>query len=262
MIKPILLTVALSLCFAVASIAAPITGMRILPRQDYPGSNIKTYRVESSADGVTFREVASGEFPADLQAQTVSFPADGSRFFRLVGLSSRGQDQNASVAEINLLAGEAVVSRSAWKITADSEAAATGDAYGPAAFAMDGNPATCWHTAWPNGITPYPHSLLIDTAFRAPLVLNPAGETLIWEPVPLVTNYELAYGPEGGELTRVAPSSRTEVTVKDLIPGAWSFKVRALSQSGVASPWSATITETFLAAPTPPAAPTGLRVLK
>jgi galactose oxidase len=51
------------------------------------------------------------------------------------------------------------IDRTEWTVTADSENLQPGH---PATYAIDGNPATLWHSAWTPGIAPLPHWLTID----------------------------------------------------------------------------------------------------
>lgn len=50
-----------------------------------------------------------------------------------------------------------------WKIlSASSEEPDTGFAH----FAIDGNPDTCWHTSYTNGLPGFPHSIAVDMGTR------------------------------------------------------------------------------------------------
>jgi len=88
------------------------------------------------------------------------------RYARLVALSEQAGAMWSSVAELQLLTtGGAMIPRTNWKVTADSEE--TDDQQAPASYAIDGDTATFWHTSWepaPNdGLdAKLPHMLSVD----------------------------------------------------------------------------------------------------
>jgi hypothetical protein len=104
------------------------------------------------------------------------------RYFCLETLSAQDGRAYAAVAELDLLsASNAVLNREGWKIAyADSEEQDRED--GSAENAIDGNPATFWHTQWSMGAPNHPHHLILDlgksctiTGFR--YLPRPGGPT-------------------------------------------------------------------------------------
>jgi hypothetical protein len=85
-------------------------------------------------------------------------PSPAVRFVKLEVLSEVNGKPWASVAEFNLLdASGAVLPRTGWVVSADSQASGN-----PATSAVDGNPASIWHTPWSPTSLPMPHSLQVD----------------------------------------------------------------------------------------------------
>lgn len=86
------------------------------------------------------------------------------RFVRLVADADVNLSPYSSAAELGVLDEAGVpLAAAGWIATADSaEAEFVGGA--PAAFAIDGDPTTLWHTPWfePEERTPHPHFLQID----------------------------------------------------------------------------------------------------
>jgi F5/8 type C domain/Putative Ig domain len=81
-----------------------------------------------------------------------------SRFVKLEEISSVDGKPWASVAEFNLLGIDgATLSRKGWVASADS--AETSDR---PSNAIDGDPASLWHTQWYGASPPPPHSLIVD----------------------------------------------------------------------------------------------------
>lgn len=80
------------------------------------------------------------------------------RFVKLEEVTEWNGKAFASVAEFNLIdATGAAVDRAAWKASADSEAAND-----TPANAIDGNPASIWHSQWDGAEPPPPHALTVD----------------------------------------------------------------------------------------------------
>jgi large repetitive protein len=85
------------------------------------------------------------------------------RFVRLVADSAIGQGPLTSIAEFDVLDADGEpIDRTGWVVTADSEELMyVGGAQ--AEYAIDGDPATMWHTAWFEVEPPaHPHSLDVD----------------------------------------------------------------------------------------------------
>lgn len=90
------------------------------------------------------------------------------RYVKFEALSEMQGRRWTSVAEFNLLdPSGAIIPRDAWKITADSQE--TRGEYAPVGNAIDGNPATYWHTQWQNGNPLPPHALVIDLGVARPI---------------------------------------------------------------------------------------------
>jgi large repetitive protein len=85
----------------------------------------------------------------------------GVRYVKFETLSELNGNAWTSMAEFNLLdASGGVMPRSGWTVSADSAEAQA--ASHPAAFAIDGNADTFWHTAWyPIDLAP-PHSFVVN----------------------------------------------------------------------------------------------------
>lgn len=91
---------------------------------------------------------------------TVSNPA-ATRYVRLEALSEVNGNPWSSMAEVNLIGADGqVLPRTGWTVSADS--AETAAESGAAANAIDGNPATIWHTQWSAAAPPPPHWFVID----------------------------------------------------------------------------------------------------
>ena len=107
--------------------------------------------------------VMTGQFQPGTEAQEVKFeqPAAG-RYFCLETLSAFDGRAYAAVAELDLLdAAGQPLNRAGWRIAyADSEEHERED--GSAENALDGNPATYWHTQWSSGSPNHPHHLVLD----------------------------------------------------------------------------------------------------
>nr|MCU0870502.1 discoidin domain-containing protein [Burkholderiales bacterium] len=80
------------------------------------------------------------------------------RYVRLEALSEVANNPWTSIAELNLLDADGrPLARGAWTATADAAEPDT-----PAAAAIDGNPATLWHTPWRTANPMPPHWLQVD----------------------------------------------------------------------------------------------------
>lgn len=120
------------------------------------------------------------------------------RYAKLVAVSEAAGKPWSSVAELYLLGPTKMpLPRAGWKVTADSEELV--DEVAPATNAIDGNPATFWHSAWVvggMGDAPLPHELVVDlgmpqqiTGFR--YLPRPMGEN------GLILGYEFYLSTDG-----------------------------------------------------------------
>ncbi len=114
-------------------------------------------------DGLT--PAASGTLKDQSEPQDISLTPVMARQVCLEAQSTypgSSPGEMVSVAEIDVLdkAGN-VLGHKGWKIAyVDSED--TGGEHNVAEHAIDGDPATFWHTQWEGGMTPLPHEIVID----------------------------------------------------------------------------------------------------
>ncbi|MBV9470343.1 MAG: discoidin domain-containing protein, partial [Abitibacteriaceae bacterium] len=105
--------------------------------------------------------IQTGTFAPGKQVQNVMLGEHASRFVVLESLSSQNGTPFASVAEFWLLDAQGnPLPRQGWHATADSEEPGANDF---AANAIDGDPATKWHSRWLSAQPEQPHRLIIDT---------------------------------------------------------------------------------------------------
>ena len=105
-------------------------------------------------------QIGQGDFAPGAQAQDVILGEHTSRYVVLESLSSQSDTAFASIAEFWLLDAKGQpLPRSRWQAFADSDDKSSGDV---AANAIDGDPATKWHSRWNDAQPPQPHRLIID----------------------------------------------------------------------------------------------------
>ncbi|MGH3713365.1 MAG: endo-alpha-N-acetylgalactosaminidase family protein [Micromonosporaceae bacterium] len=141
--------------------------LHYLPRQGQSNGRIAGYEVYVSTDGQSWGDpVAKGTWPGTTAEQVVELAVKRGRYLKLVALGEVSGRPWTTVAELNVsgdkVAGSGVVAP--WLTTVhdvSSDEAPTG---GAADKAIDGNPATGWHTAWTtvDPPAPYPHHLALD----------------------------------------------------------------------------------------------------
>lgn len=109
---------------------------------------------------VTLRaSTGSGAVSTDF-TWNVSAPG-ATRYVRIEALSEVAGNPWTSAAEFVLLdASGQPLNRGGWRVSADSEELVGEN--GAAANAVDGNPATIWHTRWQGASPPHPHWIVID----------------------------------------------------------------------------------------------------
>ncbi len=143
-----------------------VEALTYTPRPSSGGRNgtIGQYRVETSADATAWVLAVAGTMADTSAVKTLTFPTTTVRYVRLVAVSeagNRGPWSSAAELDLTLHAATALPPRSTWTATADSEETAREN--GAAVNALDGDPATIWHTAWSADSPAYPHTLTIDT---------------------------------------------------------------------------------------------------
>src|SRR5262245_11669386 len=143
-----------------------VDGFRYLPRQDGSvNGTIAGYQFYVSTDGTTWGSaVAAGTFAANTSEKTVRFAAKAGRYVRLVAMSEINGKPYTSVAELNVFGtvvlGALVPQQSFRVVSVDSQELVGQN--GAATNAIDGNPATFWHTEWSQRTAPLPHTLVLD----------------------------------------------------------------------------------------------------
>ncbi len=148
-----------------------ISGFTYLPRQDdQANGTIKDFEFYISDDSKDFGQpVKKGTFPEGKDKHTVSFDPQKAHFIKLKALSEINGEAWTSAAEIGVVAGrqEAVAAAAPASgkvklkfVRADSEETASQDGHG--ANAVDGDPATFWHTQWTDENPPCPHEIVIE----------------------------------------------------------------------------------------------------
>ncbi|MGH3735615.1 MAG: endo-alpha-N-acetylgalactosaminidase family protein [Micromonosporaceae bacterium] len=222
-----------------------VTKLHYLPRQGQSNGRIARYQVYVSTDGADWGEaVASGTFPTSSAEQTVPLTPKRGRYLKLVATSEVNGRPWTTVAELNVsgtkVAGNGVIAP--WLTTVhevSSDEPATG---GGADKAIDGNPATGWHTAWSTVDPPadYPHHLALD--------LGAVHEVSAVHYLPrqfanngLIKGYQVYASSDGSSWTKVAegafPASRYEQHVNFTATPARYVKLVATSPQTAGSPF-------------------------
>lgn len=145
---------------------AKIKGLTYLPRQSEDNSNvngtIKGYEIYVSEDGKAFNDlVKTGKFTGGQNKKTVVFPLIQAGFVKLVALDEVGGNPWTSAAEIGVVGENETVNvpPSAKVVSFDSEETSGED--GTASNAVDGDPATIWHTQWESDSPACPHEIVL-----------------------------------------------------------------------------------------------------
>jgi hypothetical protein len=144
-----------------------VSHLYYLPRQDAsPNGRIARYEVYVSPNGTAWgAPVAAGTLPNTTAEQEIRFVPKSGRYVRLRALSEVAGAQFTSIAELNVgvVAGvPAMAVRSA-----DSEETAASNYR--ATNALDGNPATLWHSRYSGTIAPLPHEIQLDLGGTYPV---------------------------------------------------------------------------------------------
>lgn len=140
-----------------------VKGLTYLPRQDdNDHGSIREYEVYLSLDGKDFgKPVRTGTFAAGKEKKTIVFKPARAAFVKLVAKSALRDAPWTSAAEIGIVQeGEKVTPDTELSVVkADSEETAGED--GKAANAIDGDPATYWHTQWQDDGPGHPHEIVL-----------------------------------------------------------------------------------------------------
>jgi hypothetical protein len=139
-------------------VVQPISGFRYLPRQDdYNVGNIGQYEFYVSVDGSNWGiPVASGVFANSKTEKEVLFASTSGRFVKLCEVTEVGNQNACSVAELNIIQGEAIAVTpppANQAPVAASQTASTAEdrtvAIALAASDADGDPLSCRITSGP-----------------------------------------------------------------------------------------------------------------
>ena len=140
----------------------PVTDLYYQPRTDTsPNGRIARYEVYVSADGTNWgTTVASGTWPNSTALQAVRFTAKTGRYVRLRALSEVNNLQLTSVAELGagIARGGLAPSLRVHKVDSEETAAMNGRGTN----AVDGNPATLWHSRYSAPVAGMPHDISVD----------------------------------------------------------------------------------------------------
>jgi len=145
-------------------------GFRYLPRQDgNPNGTIADYQFSVSPDGTTWgTAVAAGTLAADPSEKNGALHRQNRALCAPGCLVEMNGGSWTSAAELNVF-GTAVVStptsslipQQQFRVVSVDSQDVVGGNYA-ATNALDGTPATFWHTEWYQRTTPLPHTLVLD----------------------------------------------------------------------------------------------------
>jgi galactose oxidase len=144
------------------------------------------------------------------------------------------------------------VDRTGWTVTADSENLQPGY---PATYAIDGNAATLWHTAWTNGIAPLPHWLTIDMHREAEIHGLAYLPRTDGDGNGRIGRYEIRVSPDGSAWSAPVaagtwPDTAGEKTAAFAPVRTRVVRLSALSEAGYRAGWTSAV-EVNLLAPDP-----------
>jgi hypothetical protein len=221
-----------------------IAGFTYLPRQDESDHGlIKDYEFYVSDDGKDFGPpVKKGRFAPGREKQVVRFDAKQCGFIKLKALSEINDLEFTSAAEIGIVpeekksAEEGKPKGAAPKlkvIKVDSQELAGEN--GSGTNAVDGDPATIWHTEWQDASPEPPHEIIIE--------LTPAAKIKGFTYLPrqdeevngTILDYEFYVSADGKDFGKpvkkgtFADSKQKKTVTFDAIDCHF-FKLRALSE--------------------------------
>ncbi len=222
---------------------ALVSGLEYLPRQRTGGNGrIGRYRIETSTDGSTWgAPVTAGQFTDTANVQAAAFTPVLARYVRLTALSEAGaRGPWSSAAEINLLGRpDPTLPRTGWTASASSQ-----ESVHPAARALDGDPATFWHSRWSSDPDdPLPHTLTLTL----PAATDVGGLTYLPRAATSangrIGRYRIEVSSDGSGWTAVATDRAftDDAALKTVVfPPRTARHVRlvALSEAGGRGSWS------------------------
>ena len=180
----------------------PVNKLRYLPRRDGGNGVITAWQLATSLDGITFTEVLTGSWAADVSEKTAVFPTVEARYVRLT--ATAGINGFASAAEIRIekdlsAVDPLVIDPATISITASSEQPGGGSAYD----AADGDPNSNWRVRGGAVSDALPQHVLFDlvevTDVRRMRYLPPQQGT-----DGIITAWTLSASTDGKMFTQVA----------------------------------------------------------
>jgi galactose oxidase len=236
-----------------------VVGLTYLPRPASTGRNgvIGGYRIETSTNGTTWgAPVASGTLADDSTQKNIAFAATQTRYVRLTALTEAGnRGQWSSAAELNLLgSADPNLPRTGWTVAADSQETAAES--GLATNAIDGNPATFWHTRWSSVVDPLPHTFTIDMHATNTV----AGLSYLPRPAAsrngVIGGYRIETSTDGGTWAlatsgTLADDSTLKTVAFTPVPTRY-VRLTALTEAGNRGQWTSAAEINLLGATAPP----------
>ncbi|MFN6593017.1 discoidin domain-containing protein [Bacillus sp. TD10] len=134
-----------------------ISSLTYLPRQDNGSNgNITSYNIYTSLDGTNFTKVASGNWEDDATKKTATFENTNAQYVKLEVVTSHGGFASAAELAVTTVQPK-VIPKNTMKASANSEESGID----LASHAIDGNPATMWHSQW-NAPNQFPYNLTLE----------------------------------------------------------------------------------------------------
>ncbi len=180
----------------------PVNKLRYLPRRDGGNGVITAWQIATSLDGITFTEILTGTWAADVSEKAAVFPTVDARYVRLTATAAI--NGFASAAEIRIekdltAVDPLVIDPATISLTASSEQPGGGSAYD----AADGDPDTTWRLRGGAVSDALPQHVLFDLVEVADVrrlrYLPPQQGT-----DGIITAWTLSASPDGKVFTHVA----------------------------------------------------------
>lgn len=137
-----------------------INRVKVLPRQ-YGGTDgiITEYKLYTSLDGTNYNQVANGQWTVDKEEKTIVFDTQDAQYVKLEAI--KGVNGFATVSEMNVYRDPTKSEPTPIKKSEMKASAFSAQPGEEASKAIDGNPATVWHTKW-DGSDKLPQSIIVD----------------------------------------------------------------------------------------------------